>query len=123
MSRKISAKALRPISAEFDLAAAARAASEIPCICASSTIRRSMASTARCTKTKSGISNPSYRSARNASCARVDHGGVEGAVDHQRLGGAPECARFLNRLIQKLKRLDMEALEEIEQFMMENYDV
>jgi len=37
--------------------------------------------------------------------------------------GTPEYARLLNRLIQKLKRLDMEALEEIEQFMMENYDV
>jgi hypothetical protein len=35
----------------------------------------------------------------------------------------PEYARCLNRLIQKLKRLDMEALEEIEQFMVENYDV
>jgi hypothetical protein len=35
----------------------------------------------------------------------------------------PEYVRVLNRTIQKLKRLDMEALVEVEQFVMENYDV
>jgi hypothetical protein len=34
-----------------------------------------------------------------------------------------EYARVLNRVIQKLKRLDMEALLEVKQFIMENYDV
>jgi hypothetical protein len=40
------------------------------------------------------------------------------------LGDAtPEYARLLNRVIQKLKRLDMEALEEIEQYLTEKHNV
>jgi hypothetical protein len=68
----------------------------------------------------------SMRRSRAAGSAQrgAQSGITQSSQSTNNLGGeTPEYARLLNRVIQRLKRLDMEALVEVEQFIMENYDV